>query len=97
MNRRPAEHTRDHRGLRLTPKGLAAACLVTAAQTDGVSVEAAALARTVADLFMDGADAAALLPEVRRLRELLGDHPFGANVDRDALPWFEQQVAGVVH
>lgn len=98
MDRKAPANTRPHRGMQLTPKGLAAACLLAVAHADGVSAEAQQLAGRLGAQMMDGAAGAALLPEVRRLRELLGEHPFGEKVDRDALPWFEEQAAvGAVH
>lgn len=91
-------NTRPHRSLKLTPKGLAAACLLAATAAEGASEEAVQLADRLYTQIMDGAPAAPLLPEVRRLRELLGEHPFGARVDRDVLPWLvEQAGAGAVH
>lgn len=84
------ESKRPARGMRLTPKGLAAGCLLAAAHEPNIGEEAGALARNIVERLFENASAEAVLPDVRRLRAMLGEHPVGAKIDREALPWFEQ-------
>ena len=79
----------------LTRSGVAVGCVVAVAYQRHIPADAKALSEDLtAKLLGDEPcrDPGALLPDVRRLRALIGEHSFGEAFERDALPWFEAQA-----